>query len=540
MLTKSLRSRLLVILIVMLVFLAYLMPTLSDNLPEWWTHYITGNKLHVGLDLQGGAHFRLGVEADKAILNSADRVVEDLESSLKENKIRTLEVTRLDKNKSEISVEILDENDDEKFQKMLSEGYMFSDLKLLKEKIKKQDGRIRYFFDFTPEKKLYIKTNAIDQAIETIRNRIDQFGVTEPVVQKHGDDGILIQLPGLKDINRAKELIGKTAQLQFKFLDEVNSLEDAKKNGAPKGSEILVQKITDKTTGITTTTQMLVYSKVILSGEYLKDASVRLDNQNGSPGVLMELDATGAKIFAKLTEENVGKRLAIILDNNIYSAPVIREAIPNGSASITGNFTIEEAKDLVIVLKAGSLPAPITFLEERTVGPSLGEDLIRQGQNSLIIGGLLVIAFMMVYYKFSGVIANIALVVNIFLIFSGLAALQATLTLPGLAGIVLTIGMAVDSNVLIFERIREELRLGKTAKASLDAGYQKALSSILDANITTFITGVILFQFGTGPVQGFAVTLCLGIIASLFTSVFVSRVIFDYLLAKGIMKEISI
>ncbi len=539
--TKSLKWRILVILATMLVSFAYLMPTLfKDQLPEWWTKYFTSETLHVGLDLQGGAHFRLGVEAGEAIKNSADRVVEELENALKEKKIRFLEIARADIETSEVVVELLSGNDDKEFQTMLSEEYMFADLRLFNEKTVRDSGKIKYFLDFTPEKKKSIRKNAINQAIETIRNRIDKFGVSEPLVQKYGEEEILIQLPGLKDIKRAKDLIGKTAQLQFKLLDEVNSLNDALKNGPPRGSEILTKKMVDSRTGVTTSEKMLVKSRALLTGEYLKDANVRLDSQTGAPGVLMDLDSKGAKIFAKLTGENVGKRLAIVLDNNVYSAPVIREQIPNGSASISGNFTLEEAKDLVIVLKAGSLPAPITFLEERSVGASLGDDLIRQGKNSLVIGGFLVIVFMIIYYKFSGIIANMALILNIFLIFGGLAAFGATLTLPGLAGIVLTIGMAVDANVLVFERIREEKLLGKTPRASVDAGFKKALSCILDANITTLVSGVILFQFGTGPVKGFAVTLCLGIIASVFTSVFVSRVIFDYLLDRKIFKEISI
>jgi preprotein translocase subunit SecD len=525
----------------MLISFLYLTPTIFDNLlPEWWTTYLTSEKLHVGLDLQGGAHFLLGVESEKAIENAADRVIEDLENELKEKKVKFLEIARLNKDSSEITVDLLKEADDTKFQQILSEGNMYSDVKLFADKTVREAGRIKYVLDFTAARKKFVRKNSIDQAVETIRNRIDKFGVSEPIVQKHGDEEILIQLPGLKDINRAKKLIGKTAQLKFKLVDEVNSLSDAIKNGPPRGSEILEEKIVDRETGVTSARKMLLESKTILTGEYLKDANVRIDSQAGGAGVLMELDSKGAKIFSKITEENVGKRLAIILDNNIYSAPVIREKIPNGSASITGSFTIDEARDLVIILKAGSLPAPITFLEERTVGASLGDDLIRQGKNSIVIGALLVIVFMIIYYKFSGIIANTALILNVFLIFGGLAAFGATLTLPGLAGIILTIGMAVDSNVLIFERIREEKRLGKTSRVSIDAGYSKALSSILDANITTLITGLILFQFGTGPVKGFAVTLCLGIVASLFTSVFVSRVIFDYIYERKIFKEISI
>lgn len=538
---KSLRARGLTVLISIVIAFFYLMPTLFDgDLPDWWVKYFTSERLHVGLDLQGGAHFLLGVESEKAIENAADRVVESFESTLKEKRIKFIEVARLTKDSSEITVELRDEEDDSDFQQLLSEHNAFVDLKLFKERIVRVDGGIRYVLDFTDARKDYIKTNSIDQAVETIRNRIDKFGVSEPVVQKHGQTEILIQLPGLKDISRAKDLIGRTAQLQFKLLDEENSLTDAKKNGPPRGSEILSQKIEDRETGVTSTTEMLVLSKILLTGEYLADASVRINSQSGGAEVSMELDSNGAKIFARITEENVGRRLAIILDNNIYSAPVIREKIAGGSANISGNFNIEEARDLVIILKAGSLPAPIVFLEERSVGASLGDDLIRQGKNSLVLGGFLVIVFMILYYRFAGLIANVALTLNIFLIFGGLAAFGATLTLPGLAGIILTIGMAVDSNVLIFERIREEKRHKKSPRASIDAGYSKALSSILDANITTLITGLILFQFGTGPVKGFAVTLCLGIVASLYTSVFVSRVIFDYLYENKIFKEISI
>jgi preprotein translocase subunit SecD len=535
--TKSLRWRLLTILAVMLIAFAYLMPTLfGDLLPAWWSK----KKLHVGLDLQGGAHFLLGVESEKAIENTADRVVEDLESKLKEKKIRFLDIARLDEDKSEITVELRDEKDDAAFMNILAEGNLFADVKLFKEKTVRESGRIKYVLDFTPARKAYIRTNSIDQAVETIRSRIDQFGVSEPVIHKHGDEDILVQLPGLKDINRAKDLIGKTAQLEFKLVDEENSLTDAKKHGPPRGSEILLHKSEDKETGVVSSQEMLVKSKTILTGEYLKDARVTIDSQAGGAAVLMDLDAKGAKIFGNVTGENVGKRLAIVLDDIIYSAPVIREKIGGGTASISGSFTATEARDLVIVLKAGSLPAPIKFLEERTVGPSLGKDLINQGKFSIQIGVLLVIVFMILYYRFAGVIANCALLFNVFLIFAGLAAFSATLTLPGLAGIILTIGMAVDSNVLIFERIREEKRLGKTPRVSLDAGYAKALSSILDANITTLITGLILFQFGTGPVKGFAVTLCLGIVASFFTSVFVSRVIFDWIFERKLFKEISI
>ena len=277
-----------------------------------------------------------------------------------------------------------------------------------------------------------------------------------------------------------------------------------------------------------------------MTGANLTDARVQIDNQYNEPFVSIDFDRKGGRIFAKVTEENVKKRLAIVLDNRVYSAPVIQEKISGGRARITGNFTTEEANDLAIALRAGALPAPVKILEERTVGPSLGRDSIRKGLISMAIGGALVILFMIFYYKFSGIIADLALTLNICLIAAALAGFQATLTLPGIAGIILTIGMAVDANVLIFERIREELALGKTPRSAVEAGYDRATLTILDANVTTLIAALVLFQFGTGPVKGFAVTLSLGVISSLFTSLVLTRLIFDYLLINRRMKRLSI
>ncbi len=280
--------------------------------------------------------------------------------------------------------------------------------------------------------------------------------------------------------------------------------------------------------------------RAILTGSYLTDAKVQIDSQYNEPYVSIKFDKKGAQIFEKITEENVKKRLAIVLDQKVYSAPVIQEKISGGEARITGRFSSEEARDLAIILRAGALPAPVKILEERTVGPSLGTDSIHQGLMAGVVGGILVVLFMAIYYKGSGLIANIALIFNIVMIFGGLAAFQATLTMPGIAGIVLTIGMAVDANVLIFERIREELRRGKTPRAAVDAGYEMATWTILDANITTLIAALVLFQFGTGPVKGFAVTLSLGVISSVFTALVLTRVIFDYLVIKRKTKKLSI
>ena len=386
----------------------------------------------------------------------------------------------------------------------------------------------------------HIRKLAVDQALETIRNRIDQFGVSEPDIRIQGERRILIQLPGIKDTQRAKELIGKTALLEFKLLDESNDLASALNGNLPAGSEILYETKEDPQTRRVQKTPYLVKKRTSLTGAYLTDARVQIDSQYNEPYVSITFDKKGARLFERITAENVRRRLAIVLDDNVYSAPVIQEKIAGGEARITGNFTTEEARDLAIVLRAGALPAPVQILEERTVGPSLGTDSIRMGLLSMCVGGILVILFMVAYYKGSGIVADFALMLNILIIAGGLAGFGATLTLPGIAGIILTIGMAVDANVLIFERIREEITLGKTPRAAVDAGYQRATLTILDANVTTLIAALVLFQFGTGPVKGFAVTLSLGVLASLFTALVLSRAVFDFFLIKRKVRSISI
>ena len=381
---------------------------------------------------------------------------------------------------------------------------------------------------------------AVEQALETIRNRIDQFGVSEPDIRIQGERRILVQLPGIKDTKRAKGLIGKTALLEFKLLDEDHDVQAALNGNVPATSEILYEVKEDPATHHVRKIPFLVKKRTALTGAYLTDAKVQIDSQYNEPYVSITFDKKGARLFARITGENVKKRLAIVLDDNVYSAPVIQEKIEGGEARITGNFTTDEARDLAIVLRAGALPAPVKILEERTVGPSLGTDSIRMGLLSMIVGGLLVILFMAIYYKGSGLVADLALVLNILLIAGGLAGFGATLTLPGIAGIILTIGMAVDANVLIFERIREEMRLGKTPRAAVDAGYDRATLTILDANVTTLIAALVLFQFGTGAVKGFAVTLSLGVVASMFTALIATRVIFDYFLINRKIRTISI
>ena len=364
--------------------------------------------------------------------------------------------------------------------------------------------------------------------------------MAEPDIRRQGENRILIQLPGIRDTQRAVDLIGKTALLEFKLVDDTHSVDAAVKGTIPPGDELLYKTEENPQTGRTTKTPFLIKKRSLLTGASLTDARVHIDSRFNEPYVSIDFDKKGARIFERITADNVNKRLAIVLDNNVYSAPVIQEKISGGQARITGRFTTDEARDLAIVLRAGALPAPVKVLEERTVGPSLGADSIRKGLISMLIGGIVVIGFMVIYYKMAGLIADIALFLNILLIAAGLAGFGATLTLPGMAAIILTIGMAVDANVIIFERIREEMALGRTTRAAVDAGYDRATLTILDANVTTLIAAVVLFQFGTGPVKGFAVALSLGVVASMFTALIVSRLIFDYILMHSKAKTLSI
>jgi preprotein translocase subunit SecD len=368
---------------------------------------------------------------------------------------------------------------------------------------------------------------AVRQGLETIRNRVDQFGVAEPSIQQQGDNRILIQLPGVQDPERAKALIGKTALLEFKLLDERVDPETALRSGVPSGDEILYQRRVDKETKQERKIPFVVQRKAYLTGRDLSTARVSIDQNTSEPYVSVEFNTAGAKAFADLTDANVGKRLAIVLDGNVHSAPVIRERIPSGRAQITGGFTPADATDLAIVLRAGALPAPVQVLEERTVGPSLGADSIRRGLLSTLTAALAVVVFMLIYYRLSGLIADVALALNLVILLAAMAAFHATLTLPGIAGVVLTIGMAVDTNILIFERIREELRAGKTVRSAIDAGFARAFRTVIDTHVTVLVSAAILYQFGTGPVRGFAVSLAIGILASLFTAVFFTRLVFD-------------
>jgi preprotein translocase subunit SecD len=530
--SKKLQWRGILVVVVIAVALVYLTPSISKTLPTWWPNILPEEKINLGLDLKGGMHLILEVQAQKAVESHLERMVEDIRFGLRKSKIRYQGLKRIGPDR--IALTLLRPEDRKAAETMVEDR--FSDFSV---KSGSPGGdNLALELVISQQAQQHIRRMAVDQAVETITNRIDQFGVAEPDIRPQGRERILVQLPGIKDPQRAIDIIGKTALLEFKLVDEENSLEEALRGNIPPGDQILYQ-ITGEP-GNQKKIPYLLKRRAVLTGEYLTDARVQIDTQYNEPYVSLSFDSRGARLFEQITGANIKKRLAIVLDNMVNSAPVIQDRIAGGRAQITGRFTMEEARDLAIVLRAGALPAPVKIIEERTVGPSLGRDSIEKGLKSMLIGGLIVIIFMLIYYKFAGVLADLALLLNIIFIAAGLALFGATLTLPGIAGVILIIGMAIDANVLIFERIREELRLGKTPRAAVDGGYSKALVTILDANITTLIAALVLFQFGTGPVKGFAVTLSIGIIASLFTAIFITRLIFDYLIIERGMKKISI
>lgn len=511
---------------VLLTAIVYVLPSIH---PDIWPH----KRINLGLDLQGGMHLVLEVDTDKAVTSTIERIAEELRDQIKKERLRKVKAELAEGN--QIAVTATGAETISAFDDILDEE--FQDLRIQN---RNQRGEtLSLFLDLPEEEADRIKQMAAAQALETIRNRIDQFGVSEPDIRRQGEKRILIQLPGVEDTEQAKELIGKTALLEFKLVDERMDPSNALSKGAPPGSEVLYEVGEDAATGRSLKTPYLIKKRAMLTGAYLTDARASFDTQDG-PFVSIDFDRKGARIFERVTGENVRKRLAIVLDNRVYSAPVIQDRITGGQARITGNFTTEEAENLAIVLRAGALPAPVNILEERTVGPSLGQDSINKGLISMVVGGVLVVFFMLIYYRLSGLIANIALILNVLIMGAGLAAISATLTLPGIAGFILTIGMAVDANVIIFERVREELKLGKPPRAAVDAGYDRATLTILDANVTTLIAALVLLQFGTGPVKGFAVTLSLGVAASMFTALIFTRTIFNYILMNRKVKTLSI
>lgn len=498
--------------------------------------YPISEKINLGLDLQGGMHIVLEVDTDKAIEGKIDNAAAQIRKDLESEQLDYTFVRK--QNVYNVAVGLSDAKDRQKVVDTIDKNYPY----LTQVSLDDNEKSILLGMKNADENRW--RQDAVDQSIEVLRNRIDEFGVAEPLIQKQGSNKIVVQLPGLEDPDEALNLIGKTAVLSFHLVDE-NVTAEAIKAGLqaqPIDVALLPYKMTDPVTGGTmpSTVMMAVKKEPVLTGSYLMDAEVMVSPQDNRPYVAIKFDPTGAKLFEEITKNNLQRNLAIVLDGTIYSAPTIQTVISGGEASISGSFTFKEANNLAIVLKAGSLPAPVTVAENRTVGASLGDDSIKSGVTASITGFILIVLFIGIYYRLSGINADIALVLNLLLILAVLAQFKATLTLPGIAGIMLTLGMAVDANVLIFERIREELRKGRTVINAIDIGYSKALSAIIDSNLTSLIAAVVLFQFGTGPIKGFAITLSIGLIASMFTAIFVTRTIFMSFMYKRTIKHLSI
>ncbi len=508
-------------------------------MPSWWKSNMPSKGVSLGLDLQGGMHLVYEVEGDIAVQSSTQRIAVALKSVLAQKGLKD------DVRVSGLEIQVVPGSLGAR--KAIQDSYP---------ELAVSESAGLTVYRLSNKAVADIKSNAVDQALEVIRNRVDQFGVAEPSIQKQGEDELVVELPGIKNPERAIEIIGKTARLEFKVVDDESavaaqlpgSIIPGEENQVlaqfagkiPADDEILFSRTTNPETGAVTETPYLLKKQVLLTGEYLTEARVSIDQRFNEPYVALKFNPEGAKLFDQITAANVKKRLAIILDGNVYSAPVIRERISGGDAQISGNFSLDEAKDLSIVLKAGALKAPLKMLQNVTVGPSLGRDSIRYGQTAGMVALIVVLGFMMFYYRVSGIIADFAVILNLVVLMGAMASLNATLSLPGIAGVILAIGMAVDSNVLMFERMREELKAGKTPKAAVEGGYNKAFWTIFDSHVTTLITSAVLFQFGTGPIKGFAVTLSLGVAINLFTALVGTKTIFDLLHLRKEVRKLSI
>ena len=477
-------------------------------------------KINLGLDLQGGSYLLLEINSDSLVEEKIQSKVIPIKKLLKDNEIN-YDNFKINKNNLSLNLDNIDKFDllfnlkKENLVNPYIDNYRSYEL----EYKKISNNQIEIFF--SKFGLLTINNAALKQSIEIVRRRIDDVGTKEPTILQRGDKRILVELPGLKDPERIKSLLGKTAQLNFRLVTDNNEF----------GTDELISENGEK---------LNVSKRIIMSGENLIDAQPNINNQNNEPTVSFTLDRLGSQKFGRATTDNVGKRLAIVLDGEIVSAPNINEPITSGNGMISGNFTFQEATDLSLLLRSGALPTPLIVVEERTVGPDLGEDSIKSGITSLIVGFILVILFMLYKYKIFGLIANTALIANLLMLTGVLTILEATLTLPGIAGIILTVGMAVDANVLIFERIKEELKTEKSVIHAFDSGYTRAKITVLDANITTLIAAIILFAFGSGPVKGFAITLGIGIVTTLFTAYFLARHLTSLIVLNSKNKEIKI
>lgn len=490
---------------IVIAAIASLVPTVfPGNFPKNWPT----RPIAMGLDISGGVHLVYGVQTSEAVKSRLQSMLSGIRSKLRERKIavaqsavgsdNSVQITLLsDAFVEQAKTVVLDVAPDLSFSTQTVDG-----------------SRPTLIFSSTPAWAQKIEKEAVDQAVETLRNRVDQFGVAEPLIQRSGENRIILQMPGVSDVNSVKKVVGSVAKLEFRFLPRGNSGLGTSTMKDKSGQPVVVE------------------DQAQLTGDAVSDARVEFD-QNGQVEVSLLLSSAGAQDFARITSENVGRQLAIILDGVVYSSPVIRSAITGGRASITGGFTTDEAKQLKVVLKAGALPAPLQVLEERTVGPTLGRESVQKGVLAMALGFGVIAVFMVFYYAKSGVVAVGTLLLNALLMVACLSLFGATLTLPGLAGLALTIGMAVDSNVIIFERIRDELRNGASRDLAVHTGFDKAFSAIFDSNVTTLLAGAILYIFGTGAIRGFAVTLSVGIATTLFCAVFVARLWFDRFELKG-------
>jgi preprotein translocase subunit SecD len=502
----------LIIIFVLAMAVIYALPNFLkyENMHPSFEKYLPSKTITLGLDLQGGSHLVLEVDLDVYLKNKYENLISEVRKTLAADKLRYRSMRFT---KDGITFSATKESQYQAIRSALVKEFANVDIV--------RDGS-KFSVAYKPAEVEQLQTYAIGQTLEILRSRVDQFGVAEPLIQRQGTNRVIIELPGVKDSKTAKDLIGKTAQLNFHLVDRVLANNDRRIIRPPAGKIVSYEVVGKDEYGQEAKIYYLLNKRPVVSGENLADARSGF-NQQGQSDVAITFDAKGAKQFAKVTTENTGRRMAIVLDGVTYSAPNLNEPILGGRASITGNFTTAEAENLAIVLRAGALPAPVKIVEERTVGPSLGADSIAASKIAIGIGFALVLGCMVLVYGAMGMVANIALLVNIVLLIALMSLIGSTLTLPGIAGIVLTMGMAVDANVLIFERIREEIRNGMKRAKALEVGFSSALSTIFDANITTLIAAVVLFAVGSGPIKGFALTLSLGIVSSVFTAVMLSR-----------------
>ncbi len=494
-----------------------------------WLRALGGEQMYMGLDLRGGVHFLMEVDMDAVRVQTDERFISELRTAFREKKVRYRALTR--RAEGGIDVEFL--NAEMKARGADVVGADFPDLS-------SSDGASDSELTLTVNEQLMEETRrtAVKQNLTTLRNRVNEFGVAEPVIQQQGEDRIVVQLPGVEDTAEAKKILGATATLEFRMVDTTGDVQAAVGGRVPLASKLYKDRDGNP---------LLLEKRVMLTGEYIIDAASGIEQQTGSPAVFITLDGKGARIFSRATREEVGNPMGVVYIEQrkgraveeVINVATIRDELGK-RFQITGLDTTEEARTLALLLRAGALAAPIEIVEERTVGPSLGQDNIDMGVRSVIIGMAAVLVFMALYYKVFGLVANVALLLNLVLIVALLSLLQATLTLPGIAGIVLTVGMAVDANVLIFERIREELAIGNSPQMSINAGYDKAFSTIADANVTTLIAAIVLFSFGTGPIKGFAVTLSLGIATSMFTAITGTRAIVNLIYGGRRVSKLSI